>query len=88
MSCREVNDETFHKYFALGHCVNKNTLEAFKNCDKNELLKEFGQQMLDDFRSGRAIEDPSLIMAFDVLMFTVSCFNNDIILFVVIVSLI
>jgi len=71
---REVNDETSLKCIARGYCLNKNTIDSFKMCDKNELLKEFGGRLLDDFQSGRAIEDPSLIPTFDILMYTVSYF--------------
>ncbi|VVC38452.1 Ubiquitin-like modifier-activating enzyme Atg7, N-terminal,Ubiquitin-like modifier-activating enzyme [Cinara cedri] len=67
---QELNDEVSSKYVARGYCLNKNTLESFKNCNKTELLKEFGERMLDDFRSGRAIEDPSMIPAFDILMYS------------------
>ncbi|XP_060850053.1 ubiquitin-like modifier-activating enzyme ATG7 [Rhopalosiphum padi] len=67
---QEVNDETSFKYIARGYCLNKNTIDSFKTCDKNELLKGFGERLLDDFQSGRAIEDPSIILTFDVLMFT------------------
>lgn len=81
MPCREVNDETFYKYFARGHCLNKNTLEAFKSSDKNKLLKEFGEHMLNDFCSGRAIEDPSKILAFHLLMYSVSRYDIIIISF-------
>lgn len=70
-----MNDDVAFKYVARGHCLNKNTLESFKNCDKTELLKEFGERMLNDFRFGRAIEDPSLIPAFDILMYSVSYFG-------------
>lgn len=77
---REINNETNSKYIARGHFINKNTVESFKTCDKHELLKEFGEHMLDDFHSGRAIEDPSMIPAFDILMYSVSVFsyNNNI----------
>lgn len=68
---RQVNDETSLKYIARGYCLNKNTLDSFKTCDKNDLLKEFGERMLDDFRSGKALEDPSLISAFNILMYSV-----------------
>ncbi|XP_025423937.1 ubiquitin-like modifier-activating enzyme ATG7 isoform X2 [Sipha flava] len=67
---QEVNYETSSKYIAHGHCLNKNTIDSFKNCDKNELLKEFGERMLNDFRSGKAIEDPSIIPVFDILMYS------------------
>ncbi|XP_027847800.2 ubiquitin-like modifier-activating enzyme ATG7 isoform X1 [Aphis gossypii] len=67
---QEVNDETSLKCIARGYCLNKNTIDSFKTCDKNELLKEFGGRLLDDFQSGRAIEDPSLIPTFDILMYT------------------
>lgn len=69
---REINGESSSKYVARGYCLNKNTIDSFKNCDKNDLLKEFGKRMLDDFHSGRAIEDPTMIPAFDILMYSVS----------------
>lgn len=62
-------------YIACGYCLNKNTLDSFKTCDKNELLNEFGNRMLDNFCSGRAIEDPSMISAFNVLMYSVGYFH-------------
>lgn len=69
-----MNDETITKYIARGHCLNKNTLDSFKACDKKELLKEFGERMLDDFHSSRAIEDPTMIPAFNVLIYSASFF--------------
>lgn len=73
MRYREANDTTSStKFVARGHCLNKNTLEAFKTCDKRELLREFGKRVLDDFGSGRAIDDPTAIPAFNVLMYSVS----------------
>ncbi|XP_050433414.1 ubiquitin-like modifier-activating enzyme ATG7 [Adelges cooleyi] len=73
LDCSSFNQEinqTSTNYVARGHCIHRNTLDSFKNCDKSELLKNFGEQLLDDFRSGRAVKDPSLIPAFNILMYS------------------
>lgn len=54
--------------------LNKNSLDSFNNCDKNALLKEFGEHMLDDLHSGRAIDDPCIISVFNLLIYSVSYF--------------
>ncbi|XP_050539864.1 ubiquitin-like modifier-activating enzyme ATG7 [Daktulosphaira vitifoliae] len=70
LDCSSFNldiNNTSTNFIARGYCLNKNTLDSFKNCDKNELLKDFGNRLLDDFLSGNAIEDPTLIPTFNIL---------------------
>lgn len=52
-----------------GTICNKNTIEDFKNCDKNQLLREEGLKLLKDFQNEATLEDPSRLSRFVVLSF-------------------
>jgi ubiquitin-like modifier-activating enzyme ATG7 len=52
-----------------GVLINKNTIEDFKNCNKNDILDKSGQEFWQNIRNGTAIEDPSLLSFFVVLSF-------------------
>ncbi|XP_036343701.1 LOW QUALITY PROTEIN: ubiquitin-like modifier-activating enzyme ATG7 [Rhagoletis pomonella] len=54
---------------AVGTLYNKNTIEDFKACDKNELLQIEGRKLIQDFRADRVLEDPKLLARFFVLSF-------------------
>ncbi|CAD7013663.1 unnamed protein product [Ceratitis capitata] len=58
-----------HYYPAIGTLYNKNTIEDFKACDKNDLLRSEGLKLLDDFRNDRVLDDPKLFARFFVLSF-------------------
>ena len=48
---------------------NTNTLDAFKSCDKKQLLEEAGQKVWDAICTGQAVEDPSLLTHFLLLTY-------------------
>ncbi|XP_053962686.1 ubiquitin-like modifier-activating enzyme ATG7 [Anastrepha ludens] len=54
---------------AVGTLYNKNTVEEFKACDKNELLQSEGKKIIEDFRTDRVLDDPKLFARFFVLSF-------------------
>ncbi|XP_013097237.2 ubiquitin-like modifier-activating enzyme ATG7 [Stomoxys calcitrans] len=54
---------------AHGIIFNKNTIEEFKTCDKNALLKEQGLKLLKDIQSDAVLDDPSLLARFFILSF-------------------
>uniref|UniRef100_A0A0K8UC96 Ubiquitin-like modifier-activating enzyme ATG7 n=1 Tax=Bactrocera latifrons TaxID=174628 RepID=A0A0K8UC96_BACLA len=56
-------------YPAVGTLYNRNTIEDFKACDKNELLRLEGHKLVDDFRTDRVLDDPKLLARFFVLSF-------------------
>jgi hypothetical protein len=56
---------------AHGILLNKNTLEAFKNCSKIELLEELGQELWQSITSGRALDNPALLSRFFLLTYAV-----------------
>lgn len=57
-----------------GRVLNKNTIEQFKECDKVKLINEEGNSLWKLVRSGKALRNPSVLNAFFVLSFAVSCF--------------
>jgi hypothetical protein len=58
---------------ARGILINKNTIETFRNCDKDKLLQEHGQMLEQAVASGEALENPSLVVGrFILLTFAVS----------------
>ncbi|KAH8402248.1 hypothetical protein KR009_010694 [Drosophila setifemur] len=54
---------------AIGTIYNKNTIEEFKALDKMALITDEGKELLADMRSGRVLDDPSLLTRFFVLSF-------------------
>ncbi|KAJ2712103.1 Autophagy protein 7 [Coemansia spiralis] len=52
-----------------GHMYNTNTIEEFKRCDKGELLRGVGAEVLDAIRSGAATQTPVLLWPFLLLSF-------------------
>ncbi|XP_055918197.1 ubiquitin-like modifier-activating enzyme ATG7 [Eupeodes corollae] len=56
-------------YTAIGTLYNKNTIEDFKECDKNALLQAEGHKFLDDIATGTILDDPRLLARFIILSF-------------------
>ncbi|KAI8816302.1 uncharacterized protein EV422DRAFT_546234 [Fimicolochytrium jonesii] len=54
---------------APGTLQNTNTIEEFKNLDKNEAFQNAARQIWEDIVSGRAVEDPALLTRFVLLTF-------------------
>lgn len=54
---------------AHGKLYNTNTIDKFKEWDKKELVNSSGLQIWEDIKSGRALEDPSLLSQFLLLTF-------------------
>ncbi|XP_069674598.1 ubiquitin-like modifier-activating enzyme ATG7 isoform X2 [Periplaneta americana] len=54
---------------AYGILLNKNTLEAFKNCNKIALLEELGQELWQSITSGEALDNPALLSRFFLLTY-------------------
>ncbi|XP_039265333.2 ubiquitin-like modifier-activating enzyme ATG7 [Styela clava] len=52
-----------------GRLYNKNTVEEFKEVDKKELLENEADLIWNDIKSGRAIQEPSLLVRFCLLSF-------------------
>lgn len=50
---------------------NTNTIEVFKDLDKQATINEFGKKIWSDITSGAALEDPSLLSRFILLTFAV-----------------
>jgi hypothetical protein len=57
---------------AYGTLLNKNTLETFKNCKKNTLLEELGQELWHSITSGEALNNPALLSRFFLLTYAVN----------------
>jgi ubiquitin-like modifier-activating enzyme ATG7 len=57
---------------AYGILLNKNTLQAFKNCDKIALLEELGQELWQSITSGEALDNPALLSRFFLLTYAVN----------------
>lgn len=60
------NSVPFH-----GHISNKNTIEQFKNCNKNDLINEEAKRFWRDLKDGLVLEKPSMLNFFVVLSFSV-----------------
>lgn len=57
---------------SYGILLNKNTLEAFKNCNKIALLEELGQELWQNITSGEALKNPALLSRFFLLTYAVN----------------
>jgi hypothetical protein len=57
---------------SYGILLNKNTLEAFKNCNKIALLEELGQELWQDITGGEALDNPALLSRFYLLTYAVN----------------
>ncbi|XP_059800046.1 ubiquitin-like modifier-activating enzyme ATG7 isoform X2 [Hypanus sabinus] len=53
----------------FGTLYNTNTLQSFKSTDKKTLLEQVGKEIWEAIKSGRAIEDPSLLSTFLLLTY-------------------
>jgi ubiquitin-like modifier-activating enzyme ATG7 len=53
-----------------GQIFNKNTIEQFKDCDKTALINQEGRRFLDDLKSGKILEKPSMLNFFCILSFS------------------
>lgn len=53
----------------FGTLYNTNTLQSFKSTDKKALLDQVGNEIWEAIKSGRAIEDPSLLSSFLLLTY-------------------
>eukprot|EP00062_Callorhinchus_milii_P025153 gi/632985826/ref/XP_007909899.1/ PREDICTED: ubiquitin-like modifier-activating enzyme ATG7 [Callorhinchus milii] len=54
---------------AFGSLYNTNTFQAFKSTDKKALLEQVGKEIWESIKSGRAVEDPTLLNSFILLTF-------------------
>ncbi|KAF5298118.1 hypothetical protein FQA39_LY02542 [Lamprigera yunnana] len=54
---------------AQGVLINKNTIEQFKECDKNCIAQTEGNKLWDCFKNGEALRNPSLLNRFILLSF-------------------
>lgn len=52
-----------------GTLINTNTIEAFRTYNKMELIQSFGQEIWDTVKSGKALEDPSVLCQFVLMTF-------------------
>ncbi|PFX29993.1 Ubiquitin-like modifier-activating enzyme ATG7 [Stylophora pistillata] len=56
-------------YPMQGTLINTNTIEAFRTYNKMELIQSFGQKIWDTVKSGKALEDPSVLCQFVLMTF-------------------
>ncbi|KAK7576226.1 hypothetical protein V9T40_012512 [Parthenolecanium corni] len=73
VDCSSFNkeyDNCISRSYAHGYHINTNTIEKFKNLDKNDLLTKYGLQLLNDMKSGEAVKDPSKLVVFLLLTFS------------------
>ncbi len=56
----------------LGKLKVFNTINEFNLLDKNKFLHEIGLEILNDIRSGKALENPELLNRFALITFAVS----------------
>lgn len=54
-----------------GLLINKNTIEEFKECDKKNIIKEAGDILENDIKTGRALKNPTLLNLFIILSYAV-----------------
>lgn len=77
LSLLEVNSTSFNERFDSGQfCIpfqgsilNTNTVEQFKEYDKNSLINKVGDEILKHIETGEALHDPSLLNKFFILSF-------------------
>lgn len=55
-----------------GSILNKNTVEQFKDMNKNELINAEGQRLWEIIKSEEALKNPSLLNYFFILSYAVS----------------
>eukprot|EP00294_Goniomonas_avonlea_P013408 CAMPEP_0114553282 /NCGR_PEP_ID=MMETSP0114-20121206/7570_1 /TAXON_ID=31324 /ORGANISM="Goniomonas sp, Strain m" /LENGTH=656 /DNA_ID=CAMNT_0001738205 /DNA_START=8 /DNA_END=1978 /DNA_ORIENTATION=+ len=58
-----------HTFAARGNLNLFETLDDFKGCDKKEFLKRSGEKLWESIRSGAAVEDPTLLLPFELLIY-------------------
>ncbi|GAB0099224.1 Ubiquitin-like modifier-activating enzyme ATG7 [Sergentomyia squamirostris] len=56
-------------FYTHGRVFNKNTIESFKEVDKNKLLQEEGNRIAKLIETGKCLEDPSHLVNFVVLSY-------------------
>eukprot|EP01100_Stratorugosa_tubuloviscum_P014244 TRINITY_DN7494_c1_g2_i1.p1 TRINITY_DN7494_c1_g2~~TRINITY_DN7494_c1_g2_i1.p1 ORF type:complete len:695 (-),score=260.03 TRINITY_DN7494_c1_g2_i1:76-2112(-) len=63
---------TFNKnnFLGSGILLNKNTIEGFKELDKQQFLQDFAPELLKNIDSGEALENPSILNKFAILSFS------------------
>ncbi|XP_076469182.1 ubiquitin-like modifier-activating enzyme ATG7 [Babylonia areolata] len=54
---------------SVGTLRNVNTVEAFKDCDKKQLITSVGAQIWNDIKSGAALKNPNLLSRFLLLTY-------------------
>lgn len=78
----EIDCTAFHNDFKTsknnfqshGVIKNFNTVESFKNCDKNELLRLEGERLLSSITNGSVLEDPTKLSTFLLLSYAVNTY--------------
>ncbi|KAB0790475.1 hypothetical protein PPYR_15134 [Photinus pyralis] len=73
----EVDSTSFNGHYSnqkvyipvLGMLLNKNTIEQFKECDKNSLVQTEGKKLWGDIKSDKLLTDPFRLNSFLVLSF-------------------
>lgn len=56
-------------YLAPGSLLTVNTIETFKNWDRAKLIRDKQQEICDSILSGTAVKNPSILSAFQILMY-------------------
>lgn len=66
-------DPDTHSSNLIGHGyhMNKNTIERFRDCNKNELLSKYGEDLYARMKTGACVDDPSKLVSFVLLTFAV-----------------
>ncbi len=70
--CFREFDNYSSRTYAQGYHINTNTIEKFRDLNKNELITNYGEELLNAMKNGEALEDPSKLAFFIVLTFCVS----------------
>ncbi|CAF0732532.1 unnamed protein product [Brachionus calyciflorus] len=72
-SFQETNDKTKNGHISTiiinGKIKIFNTINEFNVLDKNKLLDEFGNAIWNDIKTGRALDDPNLLIRFCLIVF-------------------
>ncbi|XP_039287408.1 ubiquitin-like modifier-activating enzyme ATG7 [Nilaparvata lugens] len=62
-----IPENCLYTNVARGYCINKNTLESYKSCDKTDLVSMYGQRLKKQMCNGDVLDDPSLLSSFILL---------------------
>jgi ubiquitin-like modifier-activating enzyme ATG7 len=59
----------WNTFKSIGTLINKNTLDAFKQCDKGSIMEVEAGKLQEAFYSGEALKNPDVLNRFVILMY-------------------